>query len=194
LVSRGGAAPKNNTPVIEDDEFERAEKAIFDAVGRVEHKLEKAIEQEVDVLFHDVEHNKKEQVKAKAKKIVETGAKKVKASVDKDAGTLPFTDSHFPYEWPEEGDPHRDHRVLHAVESAEKAFLHAVENEVATLFRDLSEEHRNEPKIAKNAETGIKSGVEKAKKAVDEAHKNRRDWLSVELGAAFEDYVESSIE
>jgi hypothetical protein len=93
--------------------------------------------------------------------------------------------SHYPYDWPH-GDPHADHRILHAVEAAEKALLHAVEEEVNSLFHDLKTHDEDDPHPPKKAATSVKSGVEKAKKKVDDVRDHRRGWLSGDL--SIEDY------
>jgi hypothetical protein len=56
--------------------------------------------------------------------------------------------SHYPYDWPH-GEPHDDHRILHAVEAAEKALLRAVDEEVNSLFHDLKTHDEDDPHPAK---------------------------------------------
>jgi hypothetical protein len=176
---------------LQDEDFERAEKAILNAIGKVELKIQDAIEKEVDTLYHkDTDEQgleTKQQISQKANQAIEKGAKKVKETVDdhkKDEGVYPFLHSHYPFDWPH-GDPHQDHRILHAVEAAEKAVMHAVEEEVNNIFHDLKSDH--DPKTAKKAEKSLKEGVEKAKKKVDDHHEHRRGWLSEDV-RAFEDY------
>jgi hypothetical protein len=70
-------------PPLQEEDYERAEKEIFRAIGKAEQKVQHAIEQEVDFLYHKAKDRKeKEQVKQKAKTAVKKGAKKVKQTVD----------------------------------------------------------------------------------------------------------------
>jgi hypothetical protein len=96
--------------------------------------------------------------------------------------------SHYPYDWPH-GEPHDDHRILHAVEAAEKALLRAVDEEVNSLFHDLKTHDEDDPHPAKKekAATSVKSGVEKGKKKVEDVRDHRRGWLSGDL--SIEDYT-----
>jgi hypothetical protein len=87
------------------EEMERTRGSILHAVANLEKKIGKAIEQEVETLYHsDVE--KKETVTKKAKDSIQKGATKIKKTVEEhnvNPGTVypyPFMDSHYPYEWP----------------------------------------------------------------------------------------------
>jgi hypothetical protein len=71
------------------------------------------------------------------------------------------------------------------VESAEHAFLHAIEDEVDTLFHQ--EEHHDEETKTKVKES-MKSGVKKAKKKVEDDVQKRREWLDGNREVLFEEY------
>lgn len=153
-----------------DDDYERAEKQIFSAIRKLERNLEKVMEREVDTLFHELEHHDKVAVKKKAQRAVKKGAKKVKSDVGgiQKLSTLPES-YHYPYDWPH-GEP--EHRLLQAIESAEKAVLHAVQNEVNSLFHQLeNHDEDNEHKVA------LTKGVVKAGKHLDQEHESRRSWF-----------------
>lgn len=162
------------SPEISLDEYQRAEKAIFQAVSKLEEKVQHAIEDEVDTLFHELDHHEKESIKQQAKAKVQQSAKKVRQKVEAHdhaaKKTLPsLHDPHpFPYAWPKE-DP--EHRILHAVESAEKAVLHAVKEEVNTLFQELKHDDDDAKKSVKHA---LKKSVQKVDQHVDTKHEHRR--------------------
>ena len=163
------------------DDYERAEEQIFDAIGKLEHNVEKVMEAEVDTLFHDMEHRDKAAIKEKAQDAVKRGAKKVKADIgDKRMPSLP-EDYHYPFALDDPED-----RLLHAIEHAEKAVLHAVEEEVHGLFHEL--EHHEDHNEHKKALT---KGVAKASKHLDDAHESRRSWFMTNRGkegGCIEDY------
>ena len=160
------------------DDYDRAEKQIFDAIGNLERNVEKVMEAEVETLFHGLEHHDKVAIKEKAQQAVKKGAKKVKTDVGlKQQPTLPEP-FHYPYNWPHE-DP--EHRLLHAIEKTEKAVLHAVEMEVKGLFHEL-EHHEHKEALAK--------GVTKAQNHLDDAHESRRSWFqSRDMKETIEDYM-----
>jgi hypothetical protein len=168
-----------NPPTISKDEYDRAEQEIFNAIGRLEENVERVVEREVDTLFHELEHHEKTAIKVKAKEAVKRGAKKVKQNVDdhdhSKQQTLPTLHHlhHYPYDWPHQ-DP--EHRILHAIEAAEKAVLHAVNSELKIIFREL--EHHDDAHAAKQAQKILKHGVAKANKHLDDSHEQRRNWLT----------------
>lgn len=183
-----------NNPKVSEDDYERAEKAIFDAVGKLEVKVQHAVENEVDMLFHELEHHEKEAIKKTVREKVQKSAQKVKKLVeDHDGeGTLPLLhEMHpYPYDWPHENS---EHRMLHAIESAEKAVLHAVEEEVSTLFHEL--EHHEDQTAAKHAEKALKKAHEKASKHVEEKHERRRNWFMENVkGNPLEEYMLADVE
>jgi len=167
----------NSVPPVSTDDYERAQKAIFGAISSMEKRVQQAVEKEVDTLFHNLEHLEKEEIKARAKKAVAKGGQKVRKTVDDHRKSdrkhqLPFydLDSHsYPYEWPK-GDP--EHRILHAVEAAEKAVLQAVEKEVSTLFHSSDKHPENESK--KQAHKVLKLSVTKTSSKSEESREERR--------------------
>ena len=181
------------------EDYGRAEREIYKAIEKLEEKVQKAVENEVANLFHDLEHHEKLAIAAKANKAVKEGAKKVKQRVeDHDHGkeqTLPSLHHlhHYPYDWPHE-DP--EHRILHAIESAEKAMLHAVQDEVENLFHGL--EIHDDRKEVKKAKKALKIGVKEASKQLDDAHGHRRSWLTEKMSDGqprlVEDYMDYSLE
>jgi putative NIF3 family GTP cyclohydrolase 1 type 2 len=179
---------------ISQDDYQRAEKAIFHAVEQMEQRVQHAIEKEVDTLFPELEHHEKESIKEKAKAKVQTGAKKVREKMEMHdhatKKTLPdMYDQHpFPYAWPKE-DP--EHRILHAVEAAEKAVLHAVEEEVNTIFHEMK--HEDNDKSAKGMKKAVKQSMEKMDKHVDEKHEHRRKKVQEDKWS-MEDYLRFEME
>lgn len=175
-------------------EYERAEKAILDAITNVEKKVQTAIEAEVDTLFHGSEGHAasiKADVTTKARKAVQGGVSIAKRSVDDhtERHAYPFEKDHpFPYAHPllhANRDPthHRERRILHAVESAEKAVLSAIQTEVETLFPP-TEHHGKDTKV----QAKISSGVKRASETVREMQDHRRDWLD-RASASIEEYM-----
>ncbi|KAL3943738.1 MAG: hypothetical protein SGBAC_002208 [Bacillariaceae sp.] len=189
-IARGGKISKkvsnegNPTafPQLVDD-YDNAERQIFDAIGKLERNMEKVMEAEVDTLFHELKHHDKVEIKKKAQQAVKKGAKKVKTDIGHQTQPSLPEAYHYPYDWPNE-DP--DHRLLHAIEHAEKAVMHAVEAEVNGLFHGLDnqEEHHEHKKA-------LSKGVSKGNKYLDEAHQSRRSWFTTDRGSKekLEDYI-----
>ncbi|KAL3904237.1 MAG: hypothetical protein SGARI_005011 [Bacillariaceae sp.] len=192
-VPRGGKTVKVDADITQDD-YQRAEKAIFHAVGQIEQRVQHAIEDEVDTIFHELDHHEKESIKEKAKAKVQTGAKKVRQKVETHdhAAEKALPDMHdqhpFPYAWPK-GDP--EHRILHAVEAAEKAVLHAVEEEVSTIFHEMK--HEDDTTSAKNMKQAVKKSMAKMDKHVDEKHEHRRKKVQEDKWS-MEDYLRFEME
>lgn len=201
LTTCSGRTVSVESPEISADDYQRAEKAIFEAVGRLEEKVQHVLEDEVDTLFHDLGHEEKESIKQEAKERVQKSAKQVRKKVeDHDHAvkkTLPsMHDSYpFPYSWPKE-DP--EHRILHAVEAAEKAVLHAVEEEVNTLFHESKHDDgdkKDANKQVKQVKKALKQSVEKVDKHVDAKHEHRRqNVLGDEKKFSLEDYLRFEME
>lgn len=182
ILSRRGKITKKvnaDPPTVSKDDYDRAEQEIFKAIGRLEENVERVVEREVDTLFHELEHREKTAIKEKAKKAVKQGVKKVAQDVDghdhSKERTLP-TLHHlhaYPYDWPHE-DP--EHRILHAIEAAEKAVLHAVNDEVNNIFHEL--EHHDDADEGKRAQQVLEQGIVKANKHLDASHEHRRNWFT----------------
>lgn len=181
-----------------ENDYARAQKAILNAVTTVEDKIQKVVAAEVDTLFHEQKHHPKTKtdVSAKAQKVVETGARKVKKAVDDhtEKHIYPFEDHPYPYAFPqinEKGKPHKhkDHRILHAIETAEKAVLHAIEEEVDTIFHEMEHHDDADKEAVSKAKAKVKEGVKKAATSVKDDHEKRRGWLSEDTEALIEDYV-----
>ena len=170
-----------------EDEYARAEKAILDAIAKVEDKIQKVVQAEVETLFHEQEHSQdlKIDVATKAKKAVEHGASKVKKAVDdhSERKYYPFEDRPYPYAYPninQKGKP---------VETAEKAVLHAIQEEVDTLFHDV-EHHKDGPNATiAQAKSTVKEGVQKASAKVKDTSEHRRGWLANESNSRIEEYL-----
>ena len=65
---------KKKEPPIE--EHQRAQDTILKAIASVEDSVHKAVESEVNTLFHELPHHEQEKARIKAKKVVEKGAQK----------------------------------------------------------------------------------------------------------------------
>ena len=183
------ASGKQNKRVSKDDDYERAERAVLSAIATVENKVQKLVATEVETLFRNQEHHpKKSEVTVKARRAVEHGVNKVKqAAVDRSKlYSYPF-DKLLPSAQMNKPHKHKDHRILHAVESAEKAVLHAIQTEVETLFHEL-DHHEDHKDMLARAKTTVKKGVQKAMTKVDEAQDHRREWFSTQSNALIEAY------
>jgi hypothetical protein len=173
---------EKKAPPLSEEDHNRAQAAIRNAVEKLEERVHKVLEAEVDTLFHDLGHEEKSKIVEKAKRKVQDGAAKVKDQVEVTSRQedLPFANSQYPYDWPHE-DP--NHRILHAVESAEKAVLHAVEQEVASLFHGLEEGHEDTD-ATKHTETILKKGIETTGKQMKAGHENRRERYTLSIKPA----------
>jgi len=151
----------------------------------VEEKIHKAVQDEVENLFHK-SPEKKQDVAIKAKKAVEKGADKVKKEVEERSEI-----HHYPYDWPAKTEAHapRDHKILHAIEHAEKAVLHAVEEEVNALFHEM--DHHDDKETTKKAKSVVKKSVKKATEQVEDTHEHRRKWLLMDENTSIEDYIKT---
>jgi hypothetical protein len=160
--------------------------AIFHAVESVERRLEKAIEDEVNSVFHNLHEDKKSDVHQKTKKAVAVGAKKVKKEVEshKDKTTFPY-EGKYPYDLPHSDE---DHRTLHAIESAEKAFLHAVQDEVETIFHDLK--HHDDDELSRKAVESAKKALDRATAKVQDKTEHRRESI-LGQGLSVDEYIRS---
>lgn len=71
------------------------------------------------------------------------------------------------------------------MEAAEKAVLHAVQDEVDSLFHDMQhqDDHPLKASSPKKAKEGIQKGVQKAKKHVEDTHKERKTMKADEIDA-----------
>ena len=119
------------------DEIHRAESAVLNAIGFVEDKVQQAVEEEVQTLFHELQDHQKDHIEQKVGEIVKRGAGKVKKQVEEHDVDQ---SSSYPFERHVKNNKlaeHKDHRILHAVESAEHAVLHAIEDEVNLFFHEL---------------------------------------------------------
>lgn len=176
---------KQETSVEEDTK--RAERSIRHSIELVEEKIHKAVQDEVDTLFHK-SPEKKQDVAEKAKKAVQQGANKVKEEVEKRSEI-----HHYPYEWPVHTEAHapKDHKILHAIENAEKAVLHAVEEEVNLLFHEPEHHDNKDKETTKKAKSVLKKGVKKASENVEDTHEHRRKWLMMDENTSIEDYIKT---
>jgi len=176
----------------QDDSQQRVTKAILNAVTTVEDHAQRLVAAEVESYFHSHPEHKKKQVAAHAQKAVQEGTRKVKESVTAAASTGYTMSNVYPFEKEEDetkGTPavkHKDHRILDAVEAAEKAVLHAIEAEVETMFHSEEEHHDAESK------TTVHAGLQKASKGVKDVHKDRRSWLEKFAEKQLEDYDSSA--
>jgi hypothetical protein len=177
-IRAGEAGVRQQGKVLDEEQQDKEThlRTLREAIERVEDRVQKAIQEEVDTLFHHDEEvgsegpSKKDKVKEKARKAVERGAQKVKKAT--------VEGKSFPHE--EEG------RLLHAIGTAEKAVIHAVEEEVGTLFHEFNHPHED-TETAQKAEKVVKAGVKRIKEKVHEEHKERVGWFPAEAGRTLED-------
>jgi hypothetical protein len=166
------------------DDYERAEKALLASIERTESLIQKAIVNEVDALFH-VDHPNKDQVVSQAKKAVSDGVNKVKLSIkgNTDKSLYPFESK--PYQTSGSSRMHKDHRMLQAIEAAERAVIHAIETEVDTLFH---ENVHGENTVVVQAKSTVKDGIVKATETIEKGLDDRRIWLQTVSSSLIEDY------
>jgi predicted flap endonuclease-1-like 5' DNA nuclease len=165
------------------NDYERAEKAIFHGMEVVEHEVQKAVENEVYSIFEEMNHDRRKEVTEHVKKAVTNGASKAKSTAQREYKSMPFLPKHA-----EEEDRH-DHRILHAMEAAERAVLNAVKEEVDTLFHDSEHPLQAEPQTTKEAKKSAKKGFEKAAKRVEDTHKERKRWIHEMDDKAIDEYI-----
>jgi len=174
-----------------DQERERHHGIILHSIERMEQKLHKAVEDEVRTLFP--KQGKDQDVKEKAQAAIARSSKKARQVVDDhaDATKLPFEDHPYPYSWPKpKYDEHADHKVLHAIGSAEHAVLHAVDEEVGLIFQGTKQAEKD---ATKNVESVLKHSVEKTKSKVKKEHDERQHWLK-DSENPVEEYLRSGLE
>lgn len=116
----GGASPNKSSLSTSAEDYERAEKTIFNSLVAAEKALEHAIHQEVDALFHDEKDHHKE----KASEAIQKGAAQIRertnvSSLDRKHPKVP---------------DHPDSGLLYAIESSEQAMIDAVRKEMDLLF------------------------------------------------------------
>lgn len=181
VVARGGA--KANT---DHHDPEKATNTILSSIARVERTVQKAVEDEIHTLFHDLDEDKKAEIVTKAQKAVKQGTAKVKKEVDDHAHP-----SKYPFESSKKETTavdHKDNRILHAVEEAERAVLHAIQYEFNSLFHEMDHHETTE-----TVKEGVKIGVKKATEKVEKVHQHRRDWMTNQV-VDIQDYMEHDLE
>jgi gas vesicle protein len=162
------------------NDYDRAEKAIFHVIEKVESMLQKVVQDEVHSIFDEAEHHHHRlQVTDHVSKAVSKGSGRIKEMVQEHvkARGIPFLPVQDEYTV-----MHDNHKILHAVEAAEKAVLHAVQEEVDILFSAISHEEdhplqTNCAKTASKTKEVVQKGLEKTKEHVDDAHNERRRWM-----------------
>jgi len=171
--------------VAANTDNDRAEQAIYHGIEKAEHTVQKSVEKEVNALFHghDDKHPHKETVALKAKTAVSRGAHKVRESLQDPLSRAKFHEEKVELSKPPE-IKHKDVGILHAVEVAELAVLHAVQEEVHSLFHDLDDKD-----TAAKANKAIKQAVANAKNDVEKKVSHRREWLIDARDALFEEYA-----
>ena len=180
------SSARSGKPSVGDEDYERAQKAILDAITTVEDRAQRLIASEVETFFHGKAASggeQKSQLKKRASKAVTEATQKVKQSVTEHPGThvYPFEDHPYPYAHPEINNKHRhrDHRILQSIEAAEHAVLNAIEAEVGTLF---PKDHE----IIHNA--SVQTALQKTAKQVREHHEHRRHWLLEQFEKGIDEY------
>ena len=174
-------------PSAGDADYERAQKAILDAITTVEDRAQRLIASEVETLFHGQAsasvREPKSQLKKRASKAVTEATQKVKQSVAEHPGThvYPFEDHPYPYAHPEINNKHRhrDHRLLQSIEAAEHAVLNAIQAEVGTLF---PKDHQG------NHSATVQNALQKTAKQVKEHHEHRRNWMLEQFEKGIDEY------
>jgi hypothetical protein len=158
LFTSGGSS--SNKSLAED--YERAEKTIFNSLVAAERALEHAIHQEVDALFHD----DKDHHKAKASEAIQKGA----AQVRERRNFQSLLDRKHP-----KVPDHPDSSLLYAIETTEQAMMDAVRKEVDLLFH-------SEPKKEQ-----VQKALAKAQARKDEHDEKRQQFLL----SSYQDMIEN---
>lgn len=151
----------------QDDDYERAEKAIFHGIETVEQKIQHAIEDGLHSIYDDMDHHQTKQVKENLKKAVQKGASKVKETAADEynysLGLTPAVERAM--EEQKGGRRSNHHRVLAAMMAAEQAVLHAVQDEVDSLFHGTDHHYH------------VTKAIQKASRDVRDTHKERKRWI-----------------
>lgn len=208
--TRGGgkAEPASND---EHHDPKKATSTILKSMAKVEETVQKAVEDEIHTLFHDLDEDHKAEIKSKASAAIAEGTKKVKAKVDSHDHPhhYPFYDYDRHHasastkkksKKPLPEVDHKDQRILQAVESAEMALLHTYENELGVfLATHYDAHHGKNDKSAGDKTTkhktkkAINKGLEKATQHVDKLHQHRRDWMTGQY-VDIQDYMEHDLD
>ena len=148
------------------------------------------MEDEVHSIFDaDNEHEEhRAELTAHAKEAIKDATTKVKtvATEHSKARLYPFLPKEEETATSNAKHSDDDHKLLHAIEAAEQAVLHAVQEEVESLFHDT---HNDNGKI--KTKEGIKKGVEKAKKHVEDSHQERKMWMHKGDSKAIDEYIQT---
>ena len=135
----GGCLQKGGGGRNDDDrEFERVEHVLSQAVGAAERTIIHAIENEVDCMFPHQLVSKKERRQTSDKKAEPTRVRVHPVSLNLDIHLGNKEGHPYPYDLKAALDKEREeHNIKHVVIGAEKALVHAIEEEVDTLFLNL---------------------------------------------------------
>ena len=125
-----------------DKEYEKYEQAIFHALESAEERIVHAVRDEVNIMFprprHEVEtaavNKPKQQQQQQAPSVV---PQTHRHHLDLSQVRLCGDDKHRPYPYDLKGaldKEKEEHNIAHAAEAVEKAVVHAIEQEVETIF------------------------------------------------------------
>jgi glutamyl-tRNA reductase len=133
-IPRGGGKKETDADEREDD-YEAAERRIFEAEKNAIERVEKAIEDEVETFYHEMPHHEKKENISKGSSL-----KKTVAAAERDEGS----EKHDDYEVAEDkifkAVENAEKKVLSVAHKAEKAVEHAIEDEVKAMFPNQHED------------------------------------------------------
>lgn len=163
---RGGSSSNKSSltaTTTSAEDYERAEKTIFNSLAAAEKALEHAIHEEVDALFHD----EKDHHKAKASEAIQKSAAQVRER-SKIASVFDRKHPKIP--------DHPDSSLLYAIESSEQAMIDAVRKEMDLLF------HSNHPK-----KEHLEKALENTQARKDKHDEKRQQYLL----SSYQDMIEN---
>ena len=142
--------------------IEEAEKATLHAIEEAEkatmHAIEEAEKATLEAFQADVE--RRYELAEHTNQALEEGAKKVKAAAH---NYIEKRQTHF---WPKEAiEQHEDHALFHAMEAAERAVLHGVQEEVDSIFHETHDTKKAQDKSTPTPQTNSPKWPKKREKA-----------------------------
>lgn len=127
--------------LITDEEYEQCERATIVALASAKDGIVHAVQDEVNIMFpaHETRHKCHVVTQVNRKVPVVDTSSKGMSNTSMDISKVQFShdDRHRPYPYDIKGalDKEREeHNVAHAVEAVDKAVVHAIEQEVDTVF------------------------------------------------------------
>lgn len=164
--SKGHHAPSDNTVshshIIKDpnQDYEQAEEAVFHAIEVVEESVVHALQDEVKVMFPHEEHTHHQQHKT----TLVNKKKKHQEPAQNEGLQIRFEKEGQPFPYDLQGlldTEKQEQNIAHAVEVAEKAVVHAIEQEVDAIFQYPPKLEKQPTKATRSARKTANPGNKK---------------------------------